>query len=150
MILEISERDLKMLIDLLRNRLNDARKSKKSWERDVLSTLIGEMTANAPMVNGVKVIDDKFVLDHFAKHRKKLRDALDMNPSIEMMLNYNHEIALVNEYLPEMLGKDVLEKIIKDNEFKNIGKFMAHLKDNFPNRYDGKLASDVWKAVDLS
>lgn len=138
----------------LRERLNDARRSRNKMEISVLSMLIGELTANAKMVNGVKTVSDLDVVTHLQKHLKKLHETLAIkrkkitteNGSVIFGgLPEDTEALFVASFLPVMLTEAEMHQIIKDHNFANVGAFMSHMKANHAGMYDGKMATETFK-----
>lgn len=138
-------------LDQLRVKLNEARRAQNKMEVSVLSMLIGELTANAKMVNGVKTITDLEVVAHLQKHLKKLHETIAIKrKATPAILAEDVEALFVAKFLPTMLTEDELVSIIKENGFANMGAFMSWLKTNKAGMYDGKLASDVFKKWESS
>ena len=69
----------------------------------------------------------------------------------ELVEKNEHEIAILEAYLPKQLSADELEAVIKAlaNELgtTQIGPLMATLKERHAGTYDGKLASDLVKRL---
>ncbi|MDR3290101.1 MAG: GatB/YqeY domain-containing protein [Rickettsiales bacterium] len=64
------------------------------------------------------------------------------------------QINIISKYLPKQLNekelKDVIEAEVKLQKFEKVsdmGAVMSFLKQNFSNRYDAKLASDIIKSI---
>lgn len=127
-----------MKIDELRNQMMIFRKTGNK-NLIVLSTIIGELTSNAKMIDGKKVVTDDEVIAHLKKYVKNLEETLSHKevPSIREELNY------VATLLPKQLSEGELREIWE--KFSNLGEYMKHLKENYFGQYDGKVASQIAK-----
>lgn len=63
------------------------------------------------------------------------------------------QMTYLEEYLPQMMSNDQLERVIDEvirdlslSTMKDMGRVMGHLKNTFPNQYDAKYASTYIKA----
>lgn len=63
------------------------------------------------------------------------------------------QMEYLEEYLPQMLSNEQLEKVIDEvirdlglSTMKDMSKVMVHLKETFPNQYDAKYASTYVKS----
>jgi uncharacterized protein YqeY len=56
------------------------------------------------------------------------------------------EKAILEGLRPAQLTEEVLGKILAELNATKLGEYMKHLKDNFPNQYDGNLAKKVFEA----
>lgn len=63
------------------------------------------------------------------------------------------QMKYLEEYLPQMMSNEQLEKVIDEmirdlglSTMKDMGKVMGHLKETFPNQYDAKYASTYIKS----
>lgn len=132
-----------MLIDILKSDLLKARKERNSVKSTVLSTVIGEATNKAELVEGQKIISDTLALNTIKKIVKGIDETLAIvhdNPQLQ------EEREILNGYLPKLLSKDQLTDIIRESinsGHANIGSIMGLLKANHPNLYDGKEASQI-------
>lgn len=130
-----------MLIEVLKNKLNESRKARAATEVSILSTVIGNIMSNAKLVNGEKVVSDEDVLTYMKSHIKGLRETLTIReePSVRNELNY-----LEANFMPKQLSEEELRKIW-ESVGTNVGDFMKHLKTNYFGQYDGKVASQIAK-----
>ena len=67
------------------------------------------------------------------------------------------ELNVLNEYLPNTLSEEALTAILDEyvsnsacEGIKDMGKVMTYLKENYPNQYDGKMASTIVKNMLLN
>lgn len=132
-----------MMIDIIKRDLTEARRNGYSAAVSILSTLIGELTNAAKMVDGKKVIDDDLVLKTVKKFIKNMEETLAISPEASYLRT---EIAILEPYLPKSLTPSELEIVIDDLIGKGadkLGLVMAGLKSQYPNQYDGKEASQI-------
>ena len=69
-----------MMIDIIKRDLTEARRNGYSAAVSILSTLIGELTNAAKMMDGKKVIDDDLVLKTVKKFIKNMEETLAISP----------------------------------------------------------------------
>ncbi len=132
-----------MLIDTLKSDLITARKGRDQASISILSTLIGEMSANATLVDGVKVVNDEMAVKTLKKFLKGIEETLERTPDNTDLIQ---ERAVIERYLPKTLSESEITSILsdaKDAGHGNIGAMMNFMKTNYPNQYDGKLASQI-------
>ena len=131
-----------MLIDQLKADMLAARKASDKARLTLLSTVVGELTANATVVNGEKTVTDEAAIATLRKFVKNLEEMVKINPSAQF------EIDVLSAYLPQMLSEDEIRSIVQNlinNGAANMGQVMAALKANHAGLYDGKMASTIAK-----
>lgn len=136
-----------MLYSEIKSDMFQARKAKDAGTLSILSTLAGELIANAKLVDGEKVVSDEAVITLIKKYVKGLDELLLTSPDNETALR---EKELISKYLPKMYSEEELRTLILaivDSGADNLGKVMAYLKQNHAGNYDGKLASTIAKEV---
>lgn len=134
-----------MLYSEIKSDMLKARKAKDAGTLSILSTLAGELIANAKLVDGEKVVSDEAVISLIKKYIKGLDEMLLSNRNNEQALK---EKELISKYLPKMYSEDELKTLIRaviDSGADNLGKVMAYLKQNHSGNYDGKMASEIAK-----
>ena len=81
--------------------------------------------------------------------KEQLASLQKVNSSQSQIERAMRDIIVLENYLPEQLDEEDLRNIAE--ELKVLGCKMAdmmkHLREQFPNRYDGKLASTIAKEV---
>jgi hypothetical protein len=123
----------------LKARMIEARKARNERETLALSTMVGNLTSNAKLVDGVKVVSDEDVTVYLKKSVKNLQESL----AIKETEDGRWELNFIESFLPKQLSEEQLREIWTSINAANIGQFMGHLKSNFLGQYDGKLASKV-------
>lgn len=113
--------------------LKEAMKSGDNEKRDLLRVVVGE----------------------FNRVGKQLSDDVAQKEVKKMYMNAKElgndsEVAILEEYVPKELTKDQLTILIQDmieetgvDSMKGMGRIMGMLAKDYPNRYDGKLASQI-------
>ena len=128
------------IIAKLREQLLNARKSQNSKNVVILSTLVGDLQANAKLIEGQKVISDEDATSLIKKYIKGLDENLKVKPDNKDAL---YEKQYLENFLPKQLTEDELSVIVQNSGLDNFGSIMKYLKENYSNQYDGKLASQV-------
>jgi hypothetical protein len=61
---------------------------------------------------------------------------------------YQQKIHLLESFLQpqEQLDTNALQQLLVENDFLSIREWMAFLKDNYPDQYDGRLASTLYNS----
>lgn len=113
-----------------------------------LNTLIGEIQrADKNFKGGDSYIpDDEIVIRTIKKFIESAKIIIEKSTNDDMKLEAQAEIDILSEYLPKQLTDQDLEKFAKD-ETLILPTYMKFLKENYTGRYDGKLASEIWKRV---
>lgn len=128
-----------------------ARKTNQKIKKELLTTLIGEIET-LQKKNGT--VDVEAVLKKFKKNIDETMAALvgsGMKANYTAMYDSRFETAaiesqIIESYLPKQLSEEDLRIVIRDQVAAgamNIGQIMGHLKKNYPNQFDGKLASQL-------
>jgi uncharacterized protein YqeY len=136
-----------MIVQKIKDLLLEARKSKDSQRVTFYSTLLGELVAIGKTAGNRDTTDDEAV-----RHIKKWVNNIDetMKARGGVCTDLLLEKKLCEEFLPSALTEPELRGIIKHaviNVGVNQGAVMKYLKDRYPNQYDGKLASAIFKEL---
>lgn len=127
-----------------------ARKAKNTSTSQLLTTLLGECETLSKS-KGKELSDSEVfaVVEKFVKNNLQTIKAIGPHNEKYDVLSDENEI--LASYLPSQLTEDELkveiQKFVDANENSNVGSVMKYLKENFPNRYDGKLASSLAKEM---
>lgn len=112
---------------------NASIKNGVALEKTLLGTLIGELDRKSKTPNDEETI---------AIVKKMVESCKQCGAE--------DEAEILSRYLPTMLTEVELQTIISDYSShnslvhkKDMGKIMAHLKETYPGKYDGKLASQI-------
>lgn len=132
-----------MLYLIVRGDMMKARVEKDSQRLVILSTLIGELSANAKLENGEKTVSDADVISLVKKFVKNIDELLTSDPKNEKAL---FERRVLEKYMPKHFTKEQLIEKIQweiENGADNMGAVMKALKGKFDGNYDGKMASQL-------
>lgn len=142
--------------EILKNIKKDslyALKNKDMKKKQFLSTLISDIETTGITNNSRRDISDDDALKVIRKYIKTLENNKEIvgedNPTFT---EYQKEIDILNNYLPQQMSEEDLTKVIKDviislddKSSKAIGIVMKHLNDNYKGRFDNKMASMIIK-----
>ncbi len=116
----------------------DDRKARFHVDEDG-KTIETKIVVPAPVITDGRVLNK---IRDFVKNAVKTKDALGNDPRAEKSAR---EIEILSAYLPKQLNESELKAIIDtfkaENPGCNMGQIMNHLKTNYADLYDGKLAS---------
>ncbi len=150
------------LLDELKADQLAARKSNDRLKADLLTTLIGEATqiTTEEFKRGVTAVTDekvaatvakflkstKLTLENLASERARLIETGSDASTVEARITAaESEQAILSSYSPKQMTDAELREAINAfraaNPDANVGAIMAHLKESFGGRYDGKAAS---------
>lgn len=110
--------------------------AKNEFVKSILRVLIGEMNREGKTVSDERVTA---IIKKMCENAK--------------LVGNDHEITILEKYLPKQLSEDDLRTIISalifENSFtiKDMGKIMSSLKEKYNGQYDGKLAANVIKTI---
>jgi len=132
------------LMEQIKTKQVQARKSYCVAEASLLTTLLGE----AAMVgkNAGRETTDAEVVAVVKKFVKNIDETVTALTSRgQDAADFLVERDILEQFLPVQLSENALIEVAKCQP--NMPAFMKHLKENFAGKYDGKLASQVAKAV---
>lgn len=144
-----------IMIEKIRADIKTAMKVKDTPRKDTLKWAVTKAQAFAKTE---KVeMDDEHMFEGVKAELKELKDSLktmSKKLSDEEIKEYNYKIAVLVEYMPKQLSKDVVE--IKVNEaiktlgvaleMKSMGKVMGYLKEALGDTVDPGMLSGVVKS----
>jgi hypothetical protein len=133
-----------MLIDEIKKDMFTAKKVKDSLKSNLLSALYSEIYT---LSKSRKELTDEDSVRMVKKFIKNIDDTLALEIPEVSRKKYEAEKAILETYLPKQLPSEEVEKIV--SEFLTRGKqmkdIMAHFKETFPGRYDGRVVSETVK-----
>lgn len=138
-----------MLIDEMKKRMFAAMKAGNVVEKEILRTAIGEVTAT-----GDEATDER-VMGVARKMAKSCSETMSFTSSAEEKAKLEHEIAILNEFLPNTLGVDAIVDALgavreqiraAGNDGQATGIAMKHLK-SIGASVEGKDVSAAVKTV---
>lgn len=63
------------------------------------------------------------------------------------LTNEPKSVKILEAYLPSQLTEQEIEDIIKENPDLKLGDFMKYLKTEYDGRFDGKVASGLFRSI---
>lgn len=113
-----------------------------------LNTLIGEIQRADKNFKGGETYlpEDEIVVRTIKKFIESAKIIIENSTNDEQKKTAQDEIDLLEQYLPKQLTEQDLENVAKDENL-TLPTYMKFLKEHYVGRYDGKLASEVWKRV---
>lgn len=146
-----------LLIDKISKDRLIAMKVRNQFKKGVLTTLLSE--ASRPgLDDGKRPSTDSEVIKVCQKFIKGLNESI-ANTKEDSLVNrqrihdFVKERSIIEDYIPyQMTGLEIEKAIAKyalsmEDQTINMGMIMKHLKENYNDRFDGKLASQVAKRV---
>ena len=89
--------------------------------------------------------------DCYARIRKYLSNAnenLSLSTTLDNIVTYTAEVEFLTSLLPVQMTPEEIEKIVIDNDIKNIGQAMGYFKKNYDGNYQPKDVAKVMKTID--
>ena len=120
----------------------EARKNKEASTASILTTLLGELETQFKK-DGIEV-SDTMVIARCKKFIEGISENLKFATGDKIDF-YNHEIAVLEKYLPKQLLETEIVTILSELKPANVKVAMEYLKVNYAGRYNGQLASKVAK-----
>lgn len=119
----------------------------------LLTNILGEYDlARTQKVNLNKAEDDimiSIVKVGIAHAKEELASLQAVAASQTRIERAERDILVLENYLPEALDEEDLRKVAEASKLLGwkMPDMMKHLREHFPNRYDGKLASSIAKEI---
>ena len=122
-----------------------ARKKNLPKMLKVLSTIVGDLSSDAVLVDGKKVVTDDVTIAYLKKHIKNINEVLThpVSDSAKKSLQYDKDIASV--YIPQQISDEEYRVIYDSLANKELSSFMNYLKSSRKGLFDGKKAVSLWK-----
>lgn len=135
------------LIDRLKSEMREARLARDTKDVTFFSTIIGELEGKAKLKKPVEaqVVTDEEVIAYAKRYIQTNLDNIRLAKTIEEVQFLEQENAYLSQFVPDELTENQIKDVILSNEFFNIGQFMQHMKQHYAGRYDGKLATEIFK-----
>lgn len=119
------------MIDVVRADMVAAMKAKEKEKKEVLSMLLADLK-NYEINNRVELTDEA-AAQVVLKQIKQLKETLSLTPAdrTDIINECNFSISVLQNYAPEMMDKDAIEKVIKKH-LLNFQSKSQHLKIKVP------------------
>ena len=138
------------MIDVVRADMVAAMKAKEKEKKEVLSMLLADLK-NYEINNRVELTDEA-AAQVVLKQIKQLKETLSPADRTDIINECNFSISVLQNYAPEMMDKDAIEKVIKETLAelsiekptpKDKGAIMKTLMPKVKGKADGKLVNEV-------
>ena len=140
------------MIDVVRADMVAAMKAKEKEKKEVLSMLLADLKNYA--INNRVELTDEAAAQVVLKQIKQLKETLSLTPAdrTDIINECNFSISVLQNYAPEMMDKDAIEKVIKETlaelsiekpTLKDKGAIMKTLMPKVKGKADGKLVNEV-------
>lgn len=152
-----------MLLNKIKADQLAARKTKNAVAANVLTTLIGEAESVGKDFNRVSTDNEVItVIQKFVKNieitisfleKAQIKSDSDFTNIVIKRDEALKEKEILSAYLPKQLSEDELKQNINSIKEeisaspKDMGKILTLLKVRFSGQYDGKMASDLTRAI---
>lgn len=101
--------------------------------------------------DGKRKTTDLEALEVVKKFVKNANEIINIAPNTDNAKKAEQEIIWLKEYMPAMLSetelRNVIVSFVENNAGCKMSQIMAHLKSDYANLYDGKLASTLAKEM---
>ena len=143
------------LAEKINNDLKEAMKNKDSFKLGVIRMVKGAMQLEKPNPREELTDDDVIkVISKQIKMRKESIAQFEAANRNDLVEQNKKEIAILEEYMPEQLSEEELNKIIdkvflevKPTSMKDMGKVMKVAKEKIGTRADGKEINEIVKSL---
>lgn len=124
----------------------------KTGDKFLHSVLTNVYSDAKPVGNNTTTPEDNTVLSVLKKHLDGVVDTLNIMREkgfgdMDGVLLKEREKEILEGLMPGKLDEAALAKLVQELAPANLKAWMAHLKENFHARYDGKVAKAVFEAT---
>lgn len=141
------------MIEKLQSALKDSLKARDRLRSDVIRAVISEIKY-LEIEKQKEPLPEEDCLAIVQREVKKRNEELEFNKKAgrpELIEATEKEILVLNEFLPEKLPAERIEKELvafkQQNPAASMGLAMKFLKDSYAGQYDAKSASEVAKKI---
>lgn len=139
-----------MQIEQLRKDMMAAMKARDKERKDAISSLVSAVKKNAIDAGCREDIPEDMVNSTILKEIKTVQEQIDSCPAdrTELLEEYRHRLAIMQEYAPKMLSKEEVIAVIEEKfseviATKNKGQIMKTIMPEFKGKADGKVINQV-------
>ena len=140
-----------MLIDTLKKENLKALKEKDNNKRAILSVVINKYTTQGyeAKAKGLELTDDDLIkiISKTLKELEEEKEGYQELNKLDQVQNIEGQIAILKEYLPQMLSEEEIRTIIISLEDRSIPSVMKHFKTNYGSKCDMGLVNKVLKSL---
>ena len=138
-----------MILEALKSANVEALKNKDTVARSIYSVVLNKIKLEEiKKREKQEELKDADVVQILQKSIKELEEEKEnyekVNNTVEVE-NIKSQIAILKNYLPQMMSKDEIREIIRGLEDKSIGSVMKHFKVNYAGKCDMRDVSEIQK-----
>lgn len=144
-----------MLKEKLLNDMKESMKNKDTIRKNVIQMIRASILQIEK--DNQKEVNDEEIIQIIAKEAKKRKDSLadyEKSGREDLISEINEEIKIIEEYLPEQLSVEEIEKIVSEiisnlgaTSMKDMGPVMKEAKAKIGASSDGKTINEVVKKL---
>ena len=139
------------LIARIESELADARRERNAERRDALSLVLSNLrSAEKELQRELHDEEELQVLQRERKKRLEAAEAFRSGGSEERAAAEERELAVIEEFMPEPLSEEELERIVDDaiaetgaTSIRDLGRVMADVMPQVAGRADGSTVSQL-------
>jgi uncharacterized protein YqeY len=139
------------LIARIENELKEAMRAREQERTDTLRLVLSSLRAAEKEVQRpLKEDEELHVLQRERKRRQEAAEAFRTGDREERAAKEDRELAIIQEFMPEPIGEEELERIIDDaiaetgaTSLRDLGRVMADVLPQVAGRADGSTVSQL-------
>jgi uncharacterized protein len=139
------------LIARIENELTEAMRAREQERTDTLRLVLSSLRAAEKEVQRpLKEDEELHVLQRERKRRQEAAEAFRTGDREERAAKEDRELAIIQEFMPEPIGEEELERIIDDaiaetgaTSLRDLGRVMADVLPQVAGRADGSTVSQL-------
>ena len=139
------------LIARIENDLKEAMRAREQERTDTLRLVLSSLRAAEKEVQRpLKEDEELHVLQRERKRRQEAAEAFRTGDREEQAAKEDRELAIIQEFMPEPIGEEELERIIDDaiaetgaTSLRDLGRVMADVLPQVAGRADGSTVSQL-------
>ncbi len=143
-----------MLLEKLQDEMKKALKSGEKERLSVIRMLISEI--KKVQIDKKKELTDEEIIQILQRYAKQRKEAIQQYKKAnreDLVEKEERELKIVQEFLPEPLSKEEIEKIVEEviketgaSSMKDMGKVMKTVMEKVKGRAEGSIVSQIVKS----
>ena len=139
------------MVERMEREVKDAMLARDNERRDALRLLLSSLkSAEKDLMRPLSEDEELQVLQRERKKRNEAAEAFHDAGRVEQAAKEEGELAILQEFMPEPLGEDDLERIVDDaiaengaTSLRDMGRVMADVMPQIAGRADGSAVSQL-------
>ena len=139
------------LVNRLEEEVKDAMRARDNERRDALRLILSSLkSAEKELLRPLSEDEELQVLQRERKKRNEAADAFHAAGRVEQAEKEEGELEILQEFMPEPLGEEDLERIVDDaiaenkaTSMRDMGRVMADVMPQIAGRADGSAVSQL-------